>query len=216
MVPVRYSSRTMAGKGGVKGFLANVPEGLRYVQGNREVFILLLFIFATTSLAMPYTQLLPVFTTDVPRVGPEKLGILSSLSGVGALAGSLAVSWIGEGRRGLIFIQSAFFTGIALIAFTLTTSYVASAAIVLVAGAGQAIRMTMSSGLVQAYTEDRFVGRVLSIQMMQNGLTSVGGFGVALFAELIGVQFAIGLTAIGLVVTAIAFWVCSPRLRKLA
>lgn len=76
--------------------------------------------------------------------------------------------------------------------------------------------MTMSSALLQSYTEDRFVGWVLSIQMMQNGLTSLSGFAVALFAGLIGVRYAIGLLAIGLVLTAAAFMAASPRLRKLA
>ena len=216
MLPVRYTARRMPSKAGVKGFLANIPEGLKYIRGNQDVFLLLLFTLATTFFATPYTQLLPVFTTDVLHVGPEKLGLLSSISGIGALLGSVIVSWMGAGKRGTFFIYSALTTGTALIVFCLTTSYAASACIILLIGAGQSIRMTMSSGLLQSYTEDRFVGRVLSIQMMQNGLTSIGAFAVALFAGLIGVRWALGMTAVLLLVTSIAFLAASPRLRKLA
>lgn len=216
MVPVCYMPRKVVSKAGLSGFLGNIMDGLKYVRTNRNVMLILLISLLTVTFSMPYNQLLPVFAKDVLGVGPERLGLLSSLGGVGALIGSTTVAFMQSKKRGLLFIYSGLLLGLGLVAFCISNSYAISAAIALAVGAGQAIRMTLSMTLLQTYTDDAYMGRVLSINMMQMGLTSLAGFGVAVFAEAIGVQRAVGMTSLLLLVTVLGFWLFSPRMRKLA
>ena len=216
MVPVRYTPRKVVSKAGFSGFLGNITDGLKYVRTNRNVMLILLISLLTVTFSMPYNQLLPVFAKDVLDVGPDRLGLLSSLSGVGALIGSTTVAFMASKKRGMLFMRSGLLLGVGLVAFCISSSYAVSAAIVLVVGAGAAIRMTLSMTLLQTYTEDAYMGRVLSINMMQMGLTSLAGFGVAVFAEAVGVQWAVGMTSVLLVLTVVGFLVFSPRMRKLA
>jgi MFS family permease len=215
MVPVKYQRRQMPRKAGVAAFFGDIRDGLRYIGGNRNVFLVLLMTLVAVSFAMPYNSLLPAFGTDILKIGPDKLGILTSLGGAGALMGSLSIAFIGARHRGQMIIGAAFLTGVGLIAFCISESFALSSVIVLAVGAGQAMRMTLSSALLQTYTEDAYIGRVLSVQMMEMGLISLSGFFVALYAEAVGVRNALLTTSVLLVLTAAAFHVLSPRMRRL-
>ena len=216
MLPVRYQPRKVVSKAGIGGFLGNMRDGLKYARNNRDIFVVLVITFVVVSLASPYQSLLPVFAEDILKVGPDKLGLLSSLSGVGGLAGAMTVSLLGPRRRGLLYLQAALLTGAALVAFCISTSYAVSAVIVVAIGWGLAMRMTLSNILIQTYTEDAYVGRMLSLQMMEMGLTSFAGFGVAVLADAIGVRWSVGGAAALLAAASLAFMVYTPRMRKMA
>ena len=75
--------------------------------------------------------------------------------------------------------------------------------------------MTLANNLIQYYVEDEYRGRVMSIYMMEFGLTSFGGFAAGILAEVIGVQWAVGGFAIVLVFLSILALAFAPRIRKL-
>ena len=53
---------------------------------------------------MPFRFLMPIFVVDIYRRGPQAMGLLVSLMGLGALAGSLFVAQAGRWKRGLLLI----------------------------------------------------------------------------------------------------------------
>ena len=61
-----------------------VTEGFRYVR--RETIFTLIVLFGVCHMVsgMPYQQLLAIFTEDILKVGASGLGILMTVSGVGA------------------------------------------------------------------------------------------------------------------------------------
>src|SRR5207302_1510300 len=134
----------------------------------------------------------------------------------GALAGSIGITMFRPKIRGMFFVRMAFLTGIGLIAFSLSNSFVISGGIVMVIGVTQALRMTLSSALIQTYTERQYLGRVLSIQLTQGGLSTLAGTVVAVGAVAIGVQYAIMICSVLLMIVGGAYWVFSRRLNKLA
>ena len=69
--------------------------------------------------------------------------------------------------------------------------------------------------LVQAYTADQYRGRVMSIYMMEMSLVQVGVFFVGIAAEIIGIQWALGLCSAALVLLSIATIALVPRIRNL-
>ena len=59
-------------------------------------------------------------------------------------------------------------------------------------GFGHAGRMALSNTLAQSYSDDAYRGRVMSVYMMEFGMTSVSVFGVSVLAQAFGIQWAIG------------------------
>ena len=216
LLPVRYAFVRSTAKWSVGTIFGNLMEGLRYVRRNSKVRDILAFSLFTTTFAMPYTVLLPVLAKDVLHADAQRLGFLVSASGVGALIGSLLMASAGKTRRGLLFIHTAFVTGLALLLVSTSALYALTMVAMAVLGLAGSARMTLPNILLQTYSEDGYVGRVLSLYLLQFGLTSVGGFGVSVAAQFIGVQWALGISALALIAIAVAYYRFSGSMKALA
>jgi len=218
--------------------LAELRDGLRYIRRNTDVLTLLIFTLLVTILSMPYFFLLPMFTKDIltvdvaslggvtswPVVGPlivtlgessARQGLLISISGVGALVGSLFVASMSNRRRGLIFLISLVTVGATLVIFSLTSSYWLACFVFVLLGLGQSGRMSLGNTLIQSNTEDAYRGRVMSVYMMEFGITFIGVFFVSLVADAVGVQWAVGGAAGILLVIALYYLFFTSRIRNL-
>jgi len=147
--------------------------------------------------------------------GAAGMGILVSVSGIGAIVGSLVLASLPNKRRGVMLIVSSLVLGLALMVFAFSTSWPLSLAAIVFVGLGQTGRMTLSGTLLQHYVEDAYRGRVMAIYMMEFGLTSLSVFVAGISADYIGIQWSIGGLALLLVAVTAAVWVFSPRLRAL-
>lgn len=202
------------GGGGARG-LADIRDGIRYMSGDRVVMALLMINFYIVLVSMPYMQMLPGFVKEVLHGGPEQIGFLISMTGIGALVGSLVVASMPNRGRGKVFLVSALILGVALIGFVTSTSIWLTAVIMLAVGFGQAGRMSLGSILIMSYTKPEFQGRVMSVYMMEFSLVSFGTFAVGILAEMVGIQWAIGSTAIALVLVSVYGLFLMPRVRDL-
>jgi len=134
---------------------------------------------------------------------------------VGALAGSLVIASMSARRRGVLLMSSALIMGLTTLAFALSTNIWLSGVIVLAIGIGQSLRMSLSSVLIQTYTEAQYRGRVMSVYMMEFSLVAFGTFFVGVLSNAIGVQYALAATAGGLVVLSLGSILFIPRMRRL-
>jgi hypothetical protein len=82
-------------------------------------------------------------------------------------------------------------------------------------GLGQTIRGTVSSALLQSYTEAGYMGRVMSIFMMQWGIVSLCTFLAGIMAEVMPVQWVVGGFAMALILVTLLSYAFSPLVRKL-
>ncbi|MEE8418910.1 MAG: MFS transporter [Dehalococcoidales bacterium] len=197
------------------GAMADIKEGLAYLRKKVDILLVLGFGLVMVVLTMPYMLLMPVFALDVLGKGPEGMGILMSVSGAGAMAGSLVLASLPNKKRGMMLLGSGVLMGSALAAFAFSSIWPLSLALVVFVGLGQSGQMTLGNTLVQYYVDDEYRGRVMSIFFMQFGLTSFGAFAAGLLSEVVGIQVAIGsfaLTLVGLSILAIIFL---PRIRNL-
>jgi MFS family permease len=202
-----------SGRGG--SGVRDLVEGLRYMWSDQTMRVLLVFSSVFAMLAMPFQFLLPGFVAGVLHEGPDKLGLLMSAAGIGSLIGSLVVASLPSRRRGVLLIGSALWMSVALIAFSASTQFVATAVIMLVIGVGDAGRMSLGMVLVQAYTRDDFRGRVMSLFMMQRSFATFFTFFVGLGASLVGAPLALGALAAVLGVLALGMLVTPGLLRGL-
>jgi MFS family permease len=217
---------------------ADMKDGFRYVRENTTVFSILLFTLLVTMLSMPYLYLLPVFTKDIMILTPEelatmthlplvgslfaaltessaRLGVLISISGIGAMAGSLWVASQPNRYRGVLYLSSVLLLSVSLLFFSLTENYLLALITFIPLGLGQAGRMSLSNTLVQSYTENAYRGRMMSLYMMEWGLTSFGVFFIGIIAEFVGVQWAVGGGAFILMIITLYYFFFSPRIRQL-
>jgi MFS family permease len=215
-----------------------LTEGLRYIRHNADVLAILVLTLLATILSMPYLFLLPMFTRDIflidvsifgrlvswPVIGSllmalgessARQGLLISVSGLGALAGSLVVASMRSRKRGLIFLFSLLLTAVSLVVFSATGSYLLGLIIFIAMGLGQAGRLALSNTLLLSYTDDIHQGRVMSVYMMNWGITMVGVFFVGILADRVGVQLAVGGSAGLLAVITLYCLFLTPRIRRL-
>ena len=215
-----------------------LAEGLHYMRHNADVLAILVLTLLATVLSMPYLFLLPMFTRDIflvdvsifgrltswPVIGSllvalgessARQGLLISVSGVGALAGSLFVASMRSRNRGLIFLLSLLLTAVSLVVFSATGSYLLALFIFITMGLGQAGRLALSNTLLLANTDDTHQGRVMSVYMMNWGITLVGVFFVSILADRVGVQLAVGGAAGLLAVITLYYLFLTPRIRRL-
>ena len=194
--------------------LGDIKDGLSYIRRTRMVFVLLCLGLATTMLAMPFRFLLPVFVVDIYHKGPEAMGLLVSLMGLGTLIGSLFIAGLGRFHRGLLLIAGSFLTGIALLLVSIFPVYAIALGLMVLLGLGDAGRRALNQALVMEISEDEYRGRVWSVFMMNFGLMPLGVLPAALVAEYFGGQVAIGILAgLMLLVSAVVF-ITQKQLRQ--
>jgi MFS family permease len=192
-----------------------IAKGLRYVKGNANVLYILLFTMVIVLLSMPYNQLMPIFADDVLKVGATGMGILMSVSGIGAMIGSVALASFPSKKRGAMLAVSGIIIGLALVGFSFSRSWPLSLVLIGLLGLGQTGRMTLSFTLVQSYVDEEYMGRVMSVFMMQFGFTSFSTFLAGVLAQGIGVQWALGGFAIVLALCSALALAFVPRIRKM-
>ena len=221
-----------------KSPLSELRDGLSYIRRDKIIFTLLILTLFSTILSMPYFFLLPVFAKDIFIINAEDMGwftslpliggliatlvessarqgLLISTSGIGALVGSLILASMSNRRRGLLLLLSLTLAGLSLVIFSLTGSFLIALLIFLPLGFGQAGRMALSNTLLQSYTDDAYRGRVMSVYMMEWGITFIGVFIVGVAADYIGVRWAVGGSAGLLMLTSLYYISFKPKIRRL-
>jgi len=196
------------GTASVRDSLGSLAEGMRHLLGNPPLRTLISVNFVIVLLSMPYMMMLPGVVEDVLQRGEFEQGILVSVSGMGAIFGSLLVASIPEKNRGRLLVWVAVALAINLIAFASSTNYYVTLPIMLTLGIVSAMRLSLGQVLVQVYAKPEYRGRVVSVWMMQYSIMSLGTFAVGMLAEFVGVQRAIGgmaatLLAVMLIVAAV-------------
>ena len=68
--------------------------------------------------SLTYFMLLPGFVKEVLDAGPDRLGLIISISGLGSLAGSLYIASIANRRRARILLTGALLMGVSLLCFS--------------------------------------------------------------------------------------------------
>ena len=191
------------GMGKNKGFqvvMGEIGEGLNFVLKNQLIFILLLLALATTLFAMPFRFLLPIFIKDIYHLGPDAMGLLVSLTGLGALIGSLWVASLRKGYRGQVLIAGTLISGVVLLLVAAIPFYYFAVVMMLFLGLGDSIRRTTNMALLMEGCDEEYRGRIMSIYMLNFGLMPLGVLPAGYAADLVGGQISVGIFAMLLVI----------------
>jgi MFS family permease len=214
-VGIVFLPRTRALPVGSGSALKDILEGVRYIRQETTIFLILLFTTFGTIFGQPHRLMMPMFTEDILKVGATGLGLLMTVSGIGALSGSLVLASLPNKKRGIILLLSGLIMGLALVSFSFSQWWYPSLVLMFFVGLGQTGQMTMGNALLQYHTDASYRGRVMSFHMMGMGLASLGTFFGGMLAEAVGVQWSIGGMAMALAFMSILMTTSTPHLRKL-
>ncbi len=191
-------------------------EGVQYAFGFAPIRALLLLLALVSFAAMPYSVLLPVFAADVLRGGPHTLGLLSTASGVGALAGALYLasrsSVIGLGR---VLVIATLVLGLSLVGFSQSEDVWLSAALLVFTGTGMMVQMAAANTLIQTMVDEDKRGRVMSFfSMAFQGTAPFGSLLAGWLAASVGVQTVVLGSGVLVLIGGVIFATQLPRLRR--
>jgi MFS family permease len=205
-------SEAADGRGSVIG---DVVDGLRVMGGLHTVRALLIMAVAIEILAFSYMSVMPVVAREVLGVGPVGLGALSTMAGVGSVIGSVGLAALGDYRhRGRLLLGASLFYGIGILAFSSSSWFPLSLAIVVAIGVMAATFDTLQWTLLQANVPDGMRGRVMGGWVFAVGFGWVGHLELGAVGGLIGVQWALAINGGLVIAAAIAAASLASRLRQ--
>ena len=190
-------------------------DGLRYVRRNPHLMLLLVVSLVVIMTAFPYVAFLPTLAEDVFGVGAEGFGMMSGVSGVGALLASLLVAgrsgganaWKLQAGAGMVF-------GAGLVMLWVAPNLWAALAILLFVGGANASFQAVNNTLVLTGSESAYHGRVQSLMML-----SFSGFGLmalplGVVADAIGLQRLLAIMGLITIMAMACYFAIRPALER--
>lgn len=194
----------------------SITEGLRFVFHRKPlVGSMALDLFAV--LFGGLIAMLPVYASDILKVGPAGLGLLRAAPSLGV---SVVMAWCAVRpplqRAGRNLLGTVALFGVAIIAFGLSRNLVFSLAMLFLSGGFDAVSMVIRSAIVQHFTPNEMRGRVSSIEnIFISGSNELGAFESGMAAQLMGtVPSVVAGGVMTLVVVAVTALLV-PELRRL-
>ena len=160
--------------------LASMREGLAYVVKERTILQLILMAVIPNLIFQPVVFVLPIFTTQVLGRGADAGGILAGAVGAGGIIAAIIIA-----SRGFIIPRGpATLAGLIggcvfILLFSQSTWYLASMGCLAGLGFFQYIFRVGNNTLLQTIVPDALRGRVMSIYMLDNGLTPLATMGIS-------------------------------------
>lgn len=165
---------------------------------------------------MAYQNVMPAWSVEALNLGPEGLGLLLAMTGVGAVLGALFVASLGNfRRRGLLLLGVVLIWPTFLVAFSQSSSLTLALVLLLAVGLLGSTYMSLSQSLIQIYASPEMRGRVMSISMMAFGFMPLGVLPVSALAERIGTPDALAASALILFLFALVYGILSTRIRHI-
>ncbi len=196
--------------------IEQMREGWDYVKGFRPIRTVLLLFAVLSLMGWPYAVLLPIFAGQVLHGGAHTLGWLTGCSGLGALAGALALasrrSVVGLTRH--IQVAAAVF-GAGLILFGASRSPWVSLLLMLVVGWGMMTGLAASNTIVQTLAPEDKRGRVMSYYTMAFvGMAPFGSLLAGSLAHWMGAPRTVMFTGACCLAGCVWFTTELPKIRR--
>jgi MFS family permease len=194
---------------------AALGEGLRFVRSTPLLWSSMLLDFFATFFSSALA-LLPIYATNILRVGAQGYGLLYAAPALGATAGAFLMAQLGSRvkRQGELMIWAVAGYGLSTIIFGLSNSFIISLIALACVGMTDSFSTVVRGALRQLLTPDRLRGRIISITLIFfQGGPQLGEFEAGVMARAFGAPLSVVSGGIGtlIAVGAIAYMV--PTLR---
>lgn len=146
--------------------MSALGEGLRFVWRTPIIVQTMTLDFIATFFASA-TALLPIFATEILRVGARGLGMLAAAPAVGSVLTALVLARLGALRRqGALMLGSVALYGAATIAFGLSRVFWFSLLMLALTGMADTVSTVLRQTIRQLATPNYLRGRMTSVNMI--------------------------------------------------
>jgi MFS family permease len=147
--------------------------------------------------AWPFTSMIPVIGRDRLHLGPEGVGLLATMDGVGAFVGALLLAlWLTPKWYGRAYIGGVVLYLVAVAIFALVPDATIAGAALLATGLGGAGFATTQATLVYLAAPLEMRSRILGVLTVCIGTGPIGFFWLGWLADRIGAHNATAVTAV--------------------
>ena len=199
-----------------ESILRSVFDGLMYAKGQQVIWAVLVLAVIINFTGWPlHTTLMPIFARDVLGAGPTGLGMLISAFGIGALLGSMGWASVPNLKSvGKLLIVAVVMWHLSMVAFSASTSFYLSLAILLLTGASFSSTQVLMLTLLLKTTLPEFRGRVLGLRSFAIYTYTFGSLNSGAMAGLWGAPWAANINAaIGVALVGILA-LLTPKFRR--
>ena len=214
LLRVRYDSAPRAAAPRGPGLLREAADGIRAVAGRPDLQLILILAAAQSLTRGALTVFSVVVAIELLGTGEPGVGALMAAVGVGAVAGSLAASFlVGSGRLGGWFALGVAMWGLPLALVGIFPEQAAALVLLAFIGVGNALIDVAGFTLIGRLAPDEVLARVFGIlESLVAVSIGVGALLASALVQWFGVEGA--LIAIGLLCPVLAL-VAWRRLRRL-
>lgn len=196
---------------------ASISEGIRYVFKNQ----ILLGAFSLDMFAVLFggaIAMLPVFASEILKVGPQGLGVLRACPAIGAILMSVILTFyppLKRSGRQMLFSVAGF--GICIFVFALSRNFYLSAGVLLLSGSFDFVSVVIRSSILQLFTSNEMKGRVSSVNSIFIGSSNeLGAFESGAAASLMGLVSSVVFGGVMTLVVVGVAAVVAPKLRGMS
>jgi len=195
----------------------SISEGIRYVFKNQE----LLGAFSLDMFAVLFggaVAMLPVFASDILKIGPEGLGFLRACPAVGAILMSVVLTFHPPVKHsGKLMLYSVAGFGLCMIVFALSANVYLSAFCLFLSGVFDNVSVVVRSSILQLFTADEMKGRVSSVNSIFIGSSNeLGAFESGTAASMMGLVPSVVFGGIMTLIVVGVATISAPKIRKLS
>ncbi len=194
----------------------DIAEGFRYMGQERIILGLLIMGIVPFMFGFAPSFLAPAFNKEVIDGGPDTLGYLMTAMGVGSLIGALTLARLGDiGGKGKVLFFASYIWGAGVAAFALSPGLIAAMVFGIFIGVFSSLVGSLNMSVVTLAIKPEIRGRVMAIMMMTHGIMPIGMIPIAAAAEFIGIDVALFISAVLLVVSMFAIGWWFPELKRI-
>ena len=198
------------------GVMQSMREGIAYIYKTKEILgALCLDMFAV--LFGGAVAMIPVFATDILKVGAEGFGLLNAASDIGSMCIIAFLAFVPlKKNQGKILLVAVAGFGLCIIGFGLSEWYWLSSFFLVCSGMLDGISVVIRGTIVQLKTPDYIRGRVLSVNsIFIMSSNEMGQFESGLAAKILGVVRSVVFGGSMTVLIALLVGTTVPKLRKM-
>lgn len=201
---VRASIVPSPGAGAV---LTRTREGVAIVLADRRLAAIMWVTIVYNVFAWPFTSMIPVIGRDSLHLGPEGVGLLTSVDGVGAFVGALLLAmFLAPGWHARAYVGGVAVYLVALIGFALAPTPLAAGVALLLTGLAGAAFATLQATIVYLAAPVDMRSRIMGVLSVCIGTGPIGFVWLGWLADRIGASAATAFTGgIGLLVLAVTW-----------
>ena len=196
------------------GFVRTLSEGLVYARTNPIVLAVLTVTMIVNLFGFSYVSIAPVIGEEVLRLDPVGVGIMMAAEGSGALLGSLGLAtFIRPAWYRPVFKAGAIGFVVMVALFSLSTWFVISLPILLLAGLAVAGFAAMQGTLLMHGTPPAMRSRVMGLLSLAVGAAPFGILMIGALSEWLSPARALTLMAVVGLACLILAAIAWPALR---